>query len=398
MYPRSFADSDGDGTGDVNGIRSKLPYLRDLGVDAIWISPWYTSPLNDGGYDVADYRDIDPRFGTLADAEALFEDAHAHGIKVIVDLVPNHSSSEHPWFKAALAAGPGSPERARYIFKDGKGKDGSVPPTNWTARVRRLGVGARRRWPVVPAPLRPHPARPQLGERGGPSRVRRHLPLLARPRRRRLPDRRRPRARQGPDLSRHRRGSEGAGEQPPPQPPVLGPRRHPRDQPPVASRARQLRPRRDDGRRGVGRPVPCAALPAARRVPPVVQLRLPRDAVGHRRREAGDRPRRHRGTHGRLDIDVDAVEPRRDAPRQPLRIAQEGGLARLAVERAGREVGEATRCRARPAPGTSGHDAAARPARLDVHLPRRGARPARRVGPSARGARRPDVGATRATR
>ncbi|HZI43814.1 MAG TPA: alpha-amylase family glycosyl hydrolase, partial [Ilumatobacter sp.] len=133
VYPRSFADSDGDGTGDVNGIRSRLPYLRDLGVDAIWISPWYTSPLNDGGYDVADYRDIDPRFGTLADAEALFEAAHAHGIKVIVDLVPNHTSSEHPWFKAALAAAPGSAERARYIFKDGKGKDGSEPPTNWTA-------------------------------------------------------------------------------------------------------------------------------------------------------------------------------------------------------------------------------------------------------------------------
>jgi alpha-glucosidase len=133
VYPRSFADSDGDGTGDVNGIRSRLPYLRDLGVDAIWISPWYRSPLNDGGYDVADYRDIDPRFGTLADAEALFEDAHAHGIKVIVDLVPNHSSSEHPWFKAALAAAPGSRERARYIFKDGKGKDGTEPPTNWVA-------------------------------------------------------------------------------------------------------------------------------------------------------------------------------------------------------------------------------------------------------------------------
>ena len=133
VYPRSFADSDGDGTGDVNGIRWKLPYLHDLGVDAIWISPWYPSPLNDGGYDVADYRDIDPRFGTLADAEALFEEAHAHDIKVIVDLVPNHSSSEHAWFKAALAAGPGSPERARYIFRDGKGKDGSEPPTNWKA-------------------------------------------------------------------------------------------------------------------------------------------------------------------------------------------------------------------------------------------------------------------------
>ncbi len=133
VYPRSFADSNGDGTGDVNGIRSKLPYLHDLGVNAIWISPWYPSPLNDGGYDVADYRDIDPRFGSLADAEALFAEAHAHDIKVIVDLVPNHSSSEHAWFKAALAAGPGSPERARYIFKDGKGKDGSEPPTNWQA-------------------------------------------------------------------------------------------------------------------------------------------------------------------------------------------------------------------------------------------------------------------------
>ena len=133
VYPRSFADSNGDGTGDVNGIRSKLQYLHDLGVNAIWISPWYPSPLNDGGYDVADYRDIDPRFGTLADAEALFHEAHAHDIKVIVDLVPNHSSSEHPWFKAALAAEPGSPERARYIFKDGNGKDGSEPPTNWQA-------------------------------------------------------------------------------------------------------------------------------------------------------------------------------------------------------------------------------------------------------------------------
>jgi len=131
VYPRSFADADGDGTGDVRGIESKLPYLQRLGVDAIWISPWYRSPLNDGGYDVADYRDIDPRFGTLADAERLFEQAHAHGIKVIVDLVPNHTSSEHEWFKAALAAGPGSPERARYMFRDGSGPDGNQPPNNW---------------------------------------------------------------------------------------------------------------------------------------------------------------------------------------------------------------------------------------------------------------------------
>ena len=133
VYPRSFADADGDGTGDVAGIRSRLGYLADLGVDAIWISPWYPSPLNDGGYDVADYRDIDPRFGTLADAEAMLADAHALGIGVIVDIVPNHTSSEHRWFQAALAAEPGSPERARYWFRPGRGPDGSEPPTNWNS-------------------------------------------------------------------------------------------------------------------------------------------------------------------------------------------------------------------------------------------------------------------------
>ena len=123
VYPRSFADADGDGTGDVEGIRSKLPYLSDLGVDGIWISPWYPSPLADGGYDVADYRDINPMFGTLADAERLLDEAHELGIKVIVDLVPNHTSREHRWFQAALAAGPGSAERAMYMFRPGRGDD-----------------------------------------------------------------------------------------------------------------------------------------------------------------------------------------------------------------------------------------------------------------------------------
>jgi alpha-glucosidase len=131
VYPRSFADANGDGIGDVEGIRQRLPYLRDLGIDAIWISPWYPSPLNDGGYDVADYRDINPMFGTLADAERLLTDAHAVGIRVIVDLVPNHTSSEHPWFRAALAAGPGSPERDRYIFRPGRGRNGTLPPNSW---------------------------------------------------------------------------------------------------------------------------------------------------------------------------------------------------------------------------------------------------------------------------
>jgi alpha-glucosidase len=131
VYGRSFADSDGDGTGDLPGIRSRLPYLRDLGVDALWINPFYPSPQADAGYDVADYRDVDPRFGTLADAEALIREAHAHGLRVIFDLVPNHTSEQHPWFRAALAAPPGSRERRRYLFRDGRGPGGAEPPNNW---------------------------------------------------------------------------------------------------------------------------------------------------------------------------------------------------------------------------------------------------------------------------
>ncbi|MBC7559024.1 MAG: glycoside hydrolase family 13 protein [Dermatophilaceae bacterium] len=131
IYPRSWADGNGDGVGDLPGITSRLPYLRDLGVDAVWLSPFYVSPQADAGYDVADYRDIDPIFGTLADADTLLATAHDLGLKVIVDLVPNHSSDEHAWFQAALAAGPGSAERERYWFRDGRGPDGDLPPNNW---------------------------------------------------------------------------------------------------------------------------------------------------------------------------------------------------------------------------------------------------------------------------
>jgi alpha-glucosidase len=131
IYPRSWADADGDGIGDLPGITARLPYLRDLGVDAVWLSPFYVSPMNDAGYDVADYRDIDPCFGTLADADTLIGVAHDLGLKVLVDLVPNHTSSEHAWFQAALAAGPGSPERERYVFRDGRGANGEEPPNNW---------------------------------------------------------------------------------------------------------------------------------------------------------------------------------------------------------------------------------------------------------------------------
>jgi alpha-glucosidase len=131
IYVRSFADADGDGVGDLPGVRSRLPYVRDLGVDAIWLNPFYPSPQADAGYDVTDYRDVDPVLGTLDDIDALVRDAHEVGLRVIVDLVPNHTSSEHPWFPAALAAAPGSRERARYIFRDGRGVDGNTPPNDW---------------------------------------------------------------------------------------------------------------------------------------------------------------------------------------------------------------------------------------------------------------------------
>jgi alpha-glucosidase len=133
IYPRSFADGNGDGTGDLAGVRAHLGYLKDLGVDALWFTPWYSSPLADGGYDVADYRAIDPAFGTLAEAEALITEAAALGLRTIVDIVPNHISDQHVWFQAALAAGPGSPERERFWFHPGKGGDGSQIPTHWVS-------------------------------------------------------------------------------------------------------------------------------------------------------------------------------------------------------------------------------------------------------------------------
>ncbi|GAA4263654.1 glycoside hydrolase family 13 protein [Dactylosporangium darangshiense] len=130
VYLRSFADGNGDGVGDLAGLRSRLPYLAGLGIDAIWIVPWYPSPLADGGYDVADFRAIDPIFGTLAEAEKLIEEAHAAGIRVICDIVPNHCSDQHAWFQRALASAPGSPERDLFWFRKGRGADGELPPTD----------------------------------------------------------------------------------------------------------------------------------------------------------------------------------------------------------------------------------------------------------------------------
>jgi alpha-glucosidase len=133
VYIRSFADGDGDGTGDIAGLRSRLQYLAYLGVDAIWINPWYPSPLADGGYDVSDFRDIHPTYGTLDEARKLITEAHELGLRVILDIVPNHVSDQHSSFQEALAAAPGSRERDRFIFRGGRGEDGSEPPNDWHA-------------------------------------------------------------------------------------------------------------------------------------------------------------------------------------------------------------------------------------------------------------------------
>ena len=131
VYPRSFADASGDGTGDLLGVLARMPYIAALAVDALWLSPFYPSPQNDSGYDVSNPRDVDPMYGTLDDARRLIDAAHARGLRVIVDIVPNHFSTEHPWFAEAVQAGPGSAARSRFHFLPGRGPDGDEPPNNW---------------------------------------------------------------------------------------------------------------------------------------------------------------------------------------------------------------------------------------------------------------------------
>ena len=174
VYPRSFADADGDGEGDLVGLVSRLPYLAELGVDAIWVAPWYPSPLADGGYDVSDYRDIHPLLGTLADAEALVAAAHEHGLRVIIDLVANHTSAEHPWF-AAAALDAGSAERGRYFFRDGRGARRRPAAEQLDQCLRRQRLEPHRgrlrhARAVVSAHLRPRAARSRLDQRRTSSR------------------------------------------------------------------------------------------------------------------------------------------------------------------------------------------------------------------------------------
>ena len=166
LYIRSFADGDGDGIGDIAGIRARLGHLRDLGVDAVWINPWYPSPMADAGYDVSDYRTIEPAFGTSAEAAALIAEAHALGLRVLLDIVPNHTSDQHAWFQAALAATRAA--RARYLFRPGRG-DG--PPNDWQSVFGGPAWTRVGRRLLVPAPVRPRAARPGLGptRRSSPS-------------------------------------------------------------------------------------------------------------------------------------------------------------------------------------------------------------------------------------
>ena len=138
IYPKSFYDSSGDGLGDLRGITEKLDYIRDLGVDYIWMTPFFVSPQKDNGYDVEDYYRIDPRYGTMEDFEELSRQAAARGIRLMLDMVFNHTSSRHQWFQKALAGD--ETYKNFYIFR--KGKAPGVPPTNWESKFggQRLGI------------------------------------------------------------------------------------------------------------------------------------------------------------------------------------------------------------------------------------------------------------------
>ena len=183
IYPRSFADGDGDGMGDLAGITARMGYLAELGIDALWLSPCFASPQVDHGYDISDYRDIDDLFGSLADMDELIATAHDYGIKVTLDFVPNHTSDQHAWFQAAVSAGRGSAERDRYLFRDGRGPGGDEPPNNWKSvfggpswtRVEEPD-GSPGQWYLPP--VRCGAARPQLAQPRGGRGVRQRPALL----------------------------------------------------------------------------------------------------------------------------------------------------------------------------------------------------------------------------
>ena len=225
IYPRSFADGNGDGVGDLAGVRAHLDHLVDLGVDAVWFNPWYASPQADAGYDVADYRAIDPVFGTLAEAEDLIREAHALGLRIIVDVVPNHCSTRTLGSARRWRPDPVRPPGSVLVSARTR-RPGRVATEQLAVHLRRTGMDQNHQpgWHprrVVPAPVRGRTARPQLGEPQGTGGVRGRTAVLVRPRRRRRAHRfgrathegsRAPRLRPGPSaiaapLHRSRRGT-----------------------------------------------------------------------------------------------------------------------------------------------------------------------------------------------
>ena len=323
IYPRSFADGNGDGLGDFAGILSRVDYLRDLGVDAVWLSPFYPSALADGGYDVDDYRDVDPRIGTLAEFDALVAALHGAGLRVIVDIVPNHTSNRHVWFQEALASAPGSPARERYIFRDGV--DGG-PPSDWRGH---FGGPA---WQQVPdgqwylhffAPEQPdlNWSNPEVREdflttlrfwsdRGADGFRVDVANMLAKD----MTEPLRPHAELFAD------GFEDVGASGTPSP--HRPRRGPRDLPRVAQGLQRVRPSAHGSCRGVGAGRTTGVVRVAGGTGTGVQLRPAPRRLGcrpvpyhHRRQPAAG--------HGRRQlVDLGAVQPRRRTARDAVRIAQ----------------------------------------------------------------------------
>ena len=174
IYPKSFMDSNGDGFGDLKGVTAKLDYLADLGVDYLWLTPFFPSPQRDNGYDVADYRAVDPRYGTMEDLEELIRETDKRGIGLMLDMVFNHTSTEHEWFQRALAGE--KKYQDYYIFKNGTPDN---LPTNWVSKFGGPGMAVcAAAGQVVSAPVRCDTGRPELGEPGGAGRNGRHPPFL----------------------------------------------------------------------------------------------------------------------------------------------------------------------------------------------------------------------------
>ena len=358
IYVRSFQDSNGDGVGDLQGIRSRLPYLQELGVDALWLTPFYPSPQADHGYDVADYADVDPLFGTLADFDELLADAHELGIKVTIDIVPNHTSDQHEWFRNAIAD-PAHPDRKRYMFRPGRN---GGPPNGWTSA---FGGPA---WTLDEQTGEYYlhfftPEQPDLDwhheavqdsfdeilrfwlDRGvdGFRIDVAHALFKAQD----LP--RDGRADAAAALRRLALGADAARAAPA-LPPLAPDRRRVPRRPDVCQRDHDREPGHDRELRRAG--------PAA----PLLRLHAPARAVGRRADASDDRPRPDDARRRRRARDLGLREPRRDAAADPLRRRR-------------------ARAAARPRRGAP----ALRPAGRGVHLRGPGAR--------ARGGRRPGRGA-----